>query len=83
VRRRHGSLRGPEAIRAVLASCYIPLVWEDPVMLPGRGLVVDGGASTFVVDADLVIGPPPQHNGIFVAEGGGGWDGLRTRRKYC
>lgn len=47
---------------AILSSCYIPVVWERPIWMPGRGLAVDGGASAFVSVGDLVVGP--YHSGF-------------------
>jgi len=44
-------------VNTLLASCYIPIVWEWPVWLPSLGLCLDGGASGFLVDGDLVVGP--------------------------
>ena len=41
----------------LLGSCYIPLVWESPVWLRGLGPAVDGGATRYLVDGDLVVGP--------------------------
>eukprot|EP00401_Gymnodinium_catenatum_P066869 CAMPEP_0117492074 /NCGR_PEP_ID=MMETSP0784-20121206/18395_1 /TAXON_ID=39447 /ORGANISM="" /LENGTH=355 /DNA_ID=CAMNT_0005286885 /DNA_START=70 /DNA_END=1137 /DNA_ORIENTATION=+ len=42
---------------AVLASCYIPVVWEEPIWLKGVGPCLDGGATGFLVDGDFVFGP--------------------------
>lgn len=46
-----------ELEQAVLASCYIPVVWEDPIWLPDIGPCLDGGVSGFSVDGDFVFGP--------------------------
>lgn len=43
--------------QAILASCYIPVVWEDAIWLPDIGPCLDGGASGFLVDGDVVFGP--------------------------
>lgn len=42
---------------AVLASCYIPVVWEQTIWLKDLGLCIDGGASGFLLDGDVVISP--------------------------
>merc|ERR1712154_518163 len=43
--------------QAVLASCFIPMVWEEVIWLPGIGPCVDGGASSYMVDGDVVMSP--------------------------
>lgn len=43
--------------QAVLASCFIPVVWEDSVWLQGVGPCLDGGASGFMVNGDIVVSP--------------------------
>jgi len=46
-----------ELEQSVLASCYIPVVWEEPIWLPGIGPCLDGGAAGFLVNGDFVFGP--------------------------
>jgi len=43
--------------QAVLASCFIPVVWEDPIWLRDLGPCLDGGASGFAIDGDVVVSP--------------------------
>eukprot|EP00927_Polykrikos_kofoidii_P051040 TRINITY_DN44855_c0_g1_i1.p1 TRINITY_DN44855_c0_g1~~TRINITY_DN44855_c0_g1_i1.p1 ORF type:complete len:354 (+),score=52.69 TRINITY_DN44855_c0_g1_i1:105-1166(+) len=44
--------------QGVLASCYIPVVWEEPIWLSGGvGPCLDGGATRFLIDGDFVFGP--------------------------
>lgn len=58
VRRQLGEFASNEAlVRAVLATCYIPVVWEETVWLRGLGFCLDGAASGFMVDGDVVVGP--------------------------
>jgi len=42
---------------AILASCSVPIVFEQTIWLPGLGPCLDGGASRFVVDGDFVFSP--------------------------
>jgi len=46
-----------ELEEVVLASCYIPVVWEDPIWLRHIGPCLDGGASGFHVQGDFVFSP--------------------------
>eukprot|EP00933_Yihiella_yeosuensis_P030422 TRINITY_DN24062_c0_g2_i1.p1 TRINITY_DN24062_c0_g2~~TRINITY_DN24062_c0_g2_i1.p1 ORF type:complete len:397 (+),score=69.45 TRINITY_DN24062_c0_g2_i1:43-1191(+) len=44
-------------IDVVLASCYIPVAYEDPIVLPGLGFCIDGCALNFLPNANCVISP--------------------------
>ena len=48
---------------AVLASCYIPIAYEAPVVLatPRLGFCVDGCAMNFLPAASLVVSPYHAH----------------------
>ena len=50
-----------ELLDAVLASCYIPVAYESPVVLPRHGFCIDGCALRFLPAADLVISPYHVH----------------------
>ncbi|CAK9108095.1 unnamed protein product [Durusdinium trenchii] len=41
----------------VLASCYIPVVWEEPIWLKDLGPCLDGGPFGFLIDGDVVFSP--------------------------
>ena len=46
-----------QLLNTVLASCYIPIAYEWPIVLPGRGFCVDGCALRFLPNADCVVSP--------------------------
>lgn len=46
-----------EVLDAVLASCYIPIAYESPVVVRGLGFCIDGCALSFLPTADAVISP--------------------------
>ena len=46
-----------ELLDAVLASCYIPVAYESPVVLAQHGFCVDGCALHFLPTADAVLSP--------------------------
>lgn len=55
-------------IDVVLASCYIPVAYESPKMLPQFGFCIDGCAVHFLPEAQLVASPYHCHNADIAPE---------------
>eukprot|EP00811_Abedinium_folium_P006567 NODE_16052_length_1014_cov_8.224352.p2 GENE.NODE_16052_length_1014_cov_8.224352~~NODE_16052_length_1014_cov_8.224352.p2 ORF type:complete len:216 (+),score=66.50 NODE_16052_length_1014_cov_8.224352:286-933(+) len=49
-------------MQTILGSCYAPVVFEEPILLPEHGLVLDGAIANFRVNGNLVVGP--YHSGM-------------------
>ena len=52
-----------ELLDAILASCYIPIAYEDPVVLENLGFCVDGCVCSFLPNAKCVVSPYHCHLG--------------------
>lgn len=50
-------------VDAVLASCYIPVAYEDPIFLAKHGFCIDGCALHFLPNARFVVSPYHCHLG--------------------
>eukprot|EP00747_Dinoflagellata_sp_TGD_P021546 gnl/TRDRNA2_/TRDRNA2_128561_c1_seq1.p1 gnl/TRDRNA2_/TRDRNA2_128561_c1~~gnl/TRDRNA2_/TRDRNA2_128561_c1_seq1.p1 ORF type:complete len:185 (-),score=30.61 gnl/TRDRNA2_/TRDRNA2_128561_c1_seq1:30-584(-) len=46
-----------ELVTSVLASCYIPVAYEEPIRLRGLNLCIDGCAINFFPSAKFVVSP--------------------------
>eukprot|EP00401_Gymnodinium_catenatum_P067034 CAMPEP_0117518616 /NCGR_PEP_ID=MMETSP0784-20121206/32223_1 /TAXON_ID=39447 /ORGANISM="" /LENGTH=344 /DNA_ID=CAMNT_0005314541 /DNA_START=15 /DNA_END=1049 /DNA_ORIENTATION=+ len=46
-----------DIVDTVLASCYIPVAYEDPIVLRGLGFCIDGCVCGFLPNARCVISP--------------------------
>lgn len=50
-----------DLLDAVLASCYIPVAYEQPVVLPGLGFCIDGCVCSFLYNTRCVVSPYHVH----------------------
>jgi len=48
-------------VQSVLASCYIPVAYEVPIVLPSLGFCIDGCVCNFLLNATCVVSPYHVH----------------------